>query len=199
MKAFFLRTVMPALSLSLVGSLASYAQTTAQDAASQAVSQVSKQSESRPQDHQIGISIPGASTVPNIAPAQPPLDYSIQPHPSKLELPDFDKPELKSRSAPRAFRATAYSLRGRTASGVETGPGIVAADPSVLPLGSIVEIKAGDYSGVYTVHDTGSAVKGNLVDLWVRSSKEARQFGRRSIKLHVLRYGPKSRVTKDSP
>ena len=198
MKAFFLRTVMPALSLSLVGSLASYAQTTAQDAASQAVSQVSKQSESRPQD-QIGISIPGASTVPNIAPAQPPLDYSIQPHPSKLELPDFDKPELKSRSAPRAFRATAYSLRGRTASGIETRLGIVAADPSVLPLGSIVEIKAGDYSGVYTVHDTGSAVKGNLVDLWVRSSKEARQFGRRSIKLHVLRYGPKSRVTKDSP
>jgi 3D (Asp-Asp-Asp) domain-containing protein len=198
MKAFFLRVVMPAFSLSLVGSLASYAQTATQDAASPAVSQVSKQPESRPQD-QIGISIPSATTVLNIAPAQPPLDYSIQPHPSKLELPDFDKPELKSRSAPRAFRATAYSLRGRTASGVETGPGIVAADPSVLPLGSIVEIRAGDYSGVYTVHDTGSAVKGNLVDLWVRSSKEARQFGRRSIKLHVLRYGPKSRVAKVSP
>jgi 3D (Asp-Asp-Asp) domain-containing protein len=192
MKAFFLRVVMPAFSLSLVGSLASYAQTGPQDAGSQAISQVSKQSESRLPD-QTGPSIP------SVSPVQPPLDYSISPHPSKLELPDFDEPELKSKSAPRAFRATAYSLRGRTATGIETRLGIVAADPSVLPLGSIVEIKAGDYSGVYTVHDTGSAVKGNLVDLWVRSSKEARQFGRRSIKLHVLRYGPKSQVKKAKP
>jgi len=198
MKALSLRAVMPAFSISLVLSLAIYAQTAPQDAGSQPPSQVSRQVQSRSQD-QTGTSSASPSTFPSVGPVQPPIDYSTHPDPSKLELPDFDQPELKSKSAPRTFRATAYSLRGRTASGVETGPGMVAADPSVLPLGSVVEIKAGDYSGVYTVHDTGSAVKGNLVDLWVRSSKEARQFGRRSVKLHVLRYGPKSQVAKAKP
>ena len=198
MKAFFLRAVVPAFSISLIWSLAGYAQTAPQDAGSGATSQVSKQLDARAQD-QTATSSAIMSTFPNVGPVQPPIDYSIDPHPSKLGPPDFDEPELKSRSAPRAFKATAYSLRGRTASGVETGPGVVAADPSVLPLGSIVEIKAGNYSGVYTVHDTGSAVKGNLVDLWVRSSKEARQFGRRSVKLHVLQYGPKNRIKKTKP
>jgi len=117
--------------------------------------------------------------------------YNLEPHPSKLsELVSFEAPELVGRKAAKEFQATAYSLKGRTASGIETQAGVVAADPKILPLGSLVEIQAGNYSGVYTVHDTGSAVKGNLVDVWMPSHKEARQFGRRTIKLQVLRYGP---------
>lgn len=141
------------------------------------------------------------STVPTpsvlkIAPVNPPVELSLEPPVSKLKATKFAEPEVQSRSAPRAFKATAYSLRGRTASGVQTQPGIVAADPAVLPLGSIVEIKAGNYSGVYTVRDTGSRVKGNLVDVWMPSTKEALRFGRRTIKLQVLRYGPSKKVKK---
>lgn len=132
-----------------------------------------------------------APESPKVIPAQPVLELSVTPHPSKInERIEFKEPVENGLGAPRKFKATAYSLRGRTASGIETGPGVVAADPRVLPLGSLIEIKAGSYSGVYTVHDTGSAVKGNMVDVWMPSSKEARRFGRRSIKLHVLRYGP---------
>src|SRR6185369_5141036 len=48
-----------------------------------------------------------------------------------------------------AYVATAYSLRGRTASGRQVSKGLIAADPRVLPLGSRVKLEAGNYSGEY--------------------------------------------------
>lgn len=144
-------------------------------------------------DGQISAGAP-QSTAPDIHPIHPPIDFSVHPPPSKFSEVTFAEPQLESKTLPRTFKATAYSLRGRTASGIQTRPGIVAADPRVLPLGSVVEIKAGSYSGVYTVHDTGGKVKGNLIDVWLPSSKEALQFGRRKIKLQVLRYGPANSV-----
>ncbi|HLM55482.1 MAG TPA: hypothetical protein VK422_05095, partial [Pyrinomonadaceae bacterium] len=45
------------------------------------------------------------------------------------------------------FTATAYSLRGRTASGRGVARGIIAADRRVLPLGTRVRIDAGNYTG----------------------------------------------------
>lgn len=85
------------------------------------------------------------------------------------------------RSASRAFRATAYCLKGRTANGGSVRRGIVAADRRVIPLGSKIYVDAGAYSGMYTVTDTGGAVKGNKLDIWVPSCSEAIRFGRKSI------------------
>src|ERR1700733_6574177 len=62
-----------------------------------------------------------------------------------------------------AFRATAYCLKGRTALGGGVRRGIVAADPRVLPLGSQIQIDGGGYSGIYTVTDTGGAIKGRIL------------------------------------
>jgi 3D (Asp-Asp-Asp) domain-containing protein len=84
------------------------------------------------------------------------------------------------------FTATAYSLRGRTASGKNVARGIIAADRRVLPIGTRVRIDAGHYSGEYLVADTGGAVRGRKVDIWVPSNGEAMRFGRRGIKLTVL-------------
>lgn len=91
--------------------------------------------------------------------------------------------------APRAkrFKATAYCLRGRTASGRMVRRGIVAADPRVLPLGSRIKLTAGRYSGTYLVADTGGKIKGNILDIWVPSCREARRWGRRSVKVTVLK------------
>lgn len=94
--------------------------------------------------------------------------------------PSSDKKIAKT-AAVSNFRATAYCLRGRTANGGSVRRGIVAADPRVLPLGSRIQITAGGYSGIYTVTDTGGAVKGRKIDIWVASCSEARQFGNRSI------------------
>jgi len=87
------------------------------------------------------------------------------------------------------FLATAYSGSGVTKSGVITATGIVAADPRVLPLGSIIEVKAGPYSGIYTVMDTGDYVKGAKIDIFIPSYDEAIRFGTRKIGVKVLRRG----------
>ena len=84
------------------------------------------------------------------------------------------------------FHATAYCLKGRTASGINTRPGVIAADPSVLPLGTVVHLQAGRYTGVYTVMDTGALIKGRRVDVYIPSYKEAVEFGRRQVKLKVI-------------
>jgi len=84
------------------------------------------------------------------------------------------------------FHATAYCLKGRTASGINTRPGMIAADPRVLPLGTVVHLRAGRYTGTYTVMDTGGLIKGRRVDVYVPTYREAVQFGRRQVKLKVI-------------
>lgn len=86
------------------------------------------------------------------------------------------------------FIATAYSLRGRTASGRYVSQGIIAADPRILPLGSRVRLEAGAWSGEYLVADTGGAIRGRKIDIWTPTSREAMRFGRRKVKLTVLSY-----------
>ena len=86
----------------------------------------------------------------------------------------------------QSFVATAYSLRGRTASGRQVARGLIAADRRVLPLGSRVRIEAGSYSGEYLVADTGGLVRGRKIDIWMPSSGEAMRFGRRTVKLTLL-------------
>jgi 3D (Asp-Asp-Asp) domain-containing protein len=92
---------------------------------------------------------------------------------------------------PVSYVATAYSLRGRTASGRLVAKGLIAADPRHLPLGSRVRIEAGAYSGEYLVADTGSMVRGRRIDIWTPTSREAMRFGRRLVKLTVLSLGGK--------
>jgi 3D (Asp-Asp-Asp) domain-containing protein len=91
------------------------------------------------------------------------------------------------------YVATAYSLKGRTASGRTVSRGVIAADPTMLPLGSRVRLQAGAYSGEYLVADTGGAVRGRKIDIWTPSGREAMRFGKRLVKLTVLSYGPRAR------
>lgn len=93
--------------------------------------------------------------------------------------------------ATQNYTATAYSLRGRTASGRLVSRGLIAADPSVLPLGTRVRVEAGSFSGEYVVADTGGAVKGRRIDIWTPTAREAMRFGRRAVKLTVLSFGGK--------
>ena len=96
-----------------------------------------------------------------------------------------------------SFSATAYCKGITTSSGVPAQSGVAASDPSLLPVGSVVEIDASDarYNGIYTVMDTGPAVQGRQVDLYMWNCNEALQFGRRPIRLTVLRLGWNPRAT----
>ena len=89
------------------------------------------------------------------------------------------------------YSATAYSLRGRTASGKPVARGVIAADPRVLPIGTRVRVEAGAWSGEYVVADTGGAVRGRRIDIWTPTSNEAMRFGRRAVKLIILEVGGK--------
>ncbi len=94
-------------------------------------------------------------------------------------------------TAPQLYVATAYSRKGRGASGMGVRAGTIAADPKVLPFGTRVRLDAGQYSGEYVVTDSGSAIKGRKIDVWIPSYREACRFGRRNVKLSVLSYGGK--------
>ena len=98
------------------------------------------------------------------------------------------------------FEATAYCTGEVTASGLPVRIGIAAADPDILPSGSVIQIsKLGDpYDGVYAIMDTGPIVKGRLLDVYMRSCDEAVKFGRRSVQVFVLRLGWNPRATGPS-
>jgi cystine transport system substrate-binding protein len=74
--------------------------------------------------------------------------------------------------------ATAYSLHGGTASGLPTGPGVVAVDPTVIPLGTRMEIPG---YGPGIAADTGTAIKGLRIDLWFPTLKQTYAWGRRTV------------------
>jgi len=89
------------------------------------------------------------------------------------------------------FSATAYCKGSTTASGVTVRTGVAAADPQLLPVGSVINVGTGvaKYNGVYTIMDTGPQVQGRELDLYMWSCYEALAFGRKSIDVTVLRLG----------
>jgi 3D (Asp-Asp-Asp) domain-containing protein len=99
-----------------------------------------------------------------------------------------------------AFSATAYCKGLVTTSGVAAQTGVVAADPELLPVGSVIEVDSlpPKYNGIYTVMDTGPAVQGRQIDVYMWSCNEALQFGRRPVHLNVLRLGWNPRATTPS-
>ena len=97
------------------------------------------------------------------------------------------QPSGRSGKAKR-FIAYAYSSGRLTSLGEKPVAGVtIAADPRVLPMGSRVRISgAGAYSGVYRVGDVGPNIKGQKIDVFVRSYQEAKLFGRKDVEVTLL-------------
>lgn len=93
------------------------------------------------------------------------------------------------------FQATAYVATGNpTASGVMPSVGrTIATDPAVIPTGSTVEITVPShpqYNGIYVAEDTGGAINGNIIDLFVAGHAEAVAFGRQPIHVKIMSTPP---------
>ncbi|MEJ8553577.1 ubiquitin-like domain-containing protein [Tepidibacter sp. Z1-5] len=74
---------------------------------------------------------------------------------------------------------------GKTYMGTTVRPGVIAVDPKVIPLGSKVYIP---YLGMTCVaEDTGGAIKGNRIDVYMNSLSKANAFGRKNLKVYVLK------------
>ncbi|HVM17656.1 MAG TPA: 3D domain-containing protein [Gaiellaceae bacterium] len=74
--------------------------------------------------------------------------------------------------------ATAYALPGKTATGLPVGPGVVAVDPSVIPLGTRMTIPG---YGEGVAADVGPAVKGAKIDVWLPTRAQALRWGVRTV------------------
>ena len=74
--------------------------------------------------------------------------------------------------------ATAYTLQGTTATGAPVGYGVVAVDPSVIPLGTRMSIPG---YGEGVAADTGGAIQGAVIDLWFPTAEQASAWGRRTV------------------
>jgi 3D (Asp-Asp-Asp) domain-containing protein len=83
--------------------------------------------------------------------------------------------------------ATAYCMSGQTRSGERTRAGTVAADPRLLPIGTVLRIP--HHRGFFTVLDTGSGVKGRKLDIYMPSCRKARAFGRRAVRVEIVSRG----------
>ena len=87
------------------------------------------------------------------------------------------------------FTSTAYCRGTTTADGTRVRRGIVAADPKVLPLGSVIRIRglAGGLDGDYVVADTGPKVRGRQIDIYMDDCRRAVRFGRQRVEVTLLR------------
>jgi len=102
------------------------------------------------------------------------------PAPSTVTTPASTTPTSGERQL--TVSSTCYCLKGNTASGLPVGPGIIATDPSVIPLGTRVFVPG---YGKAVAADTGSAVRGNTIDLWVASCAQASAYGRRTVTITI--------------
>jgi hypothetical protein len=67
----------------------------------------------------------------------------------------------------------------------------VAADPRVLPIGTVIEVRnAGPYSGQYVVQDTGAKIVGHKIDIYIARTREAIKFGVRKVHVRVVKRAP---------
>ena len=128
----------------------------------------------------------------------PKTETQPQPKPAQPEQVKQTPKNETSVAGAMTFRATAYSdqepleMGGgvTTASGTRVTEGrTIAVDPKVIPLGSKVKITVPNmpqYNGVYIAEDTGGAIKGNIIDIYIRDLGAVNAFGRQTIYVEVL-------------
>ena len=111
--------------------------------------------------------------APAIAPVMFPVEV-VQ----EYQEPEPPEPETIT------FEATAYTWTGyRTATGTWPSRGTVAVDPRVIPLGTELHIEG---YGPAVAADTGGAIQGQRVDLYMDTEHECWQWGRRKVEVRVL-------------
>lgn len=157
--------------------------------------------EQSPKEQESSKTQEGKVVGPPIPPPQPKVEEpKAQPTPQPQPKPQPQPEPPKESATPResygewqSFVATFYTLAegsgtGRTATGtVPKAHRTLAVDPSIIPLGSTVEIKYPDGSTERRVaEDTGGAIHGNILDVYVVTVQEALNRGRQHVQLRIV-------------
>ncbi len=114
---------------------------------------------------------------PSPAPAPDPA-----PSPTPDPEPDPDPIPPTGSGRTLTVSSTAYALRGTTATGIQTRRGVCATDPRVIPLGTRFDVPG---YGSCVAADTGSAIIGLKIDVWLPTVAEALQWGRRTVTITI--------------
>ena len=111
--------------------------------------------------------------------------------PTVIEAPGTSISEYKQIEAPEPevmiFEATAYTWTGnRTVTGTWPSRGTIAVDPTIIPLGTRLFVEG---YGEGIAEDTGGAIQGHIIDLYMESEDECWAWGRRTVKVRIIEEG----------
>lgn len=81
--------------------------------------------------------------------------------------------------------STSYCQGSVTATGTKARWGVIAVDPNIIPFGTKVYIP--QFDKVFIAEDTGGAIKGNKIDIFMEDSNDAINWGRRNIDIYILK------------
>lgn len=139
--------------------------------------------------------------------------YAVEPEPIVEEVAPVvvepvevvaPEPKVITQSVTETYEATAYiamcdtGCSGITATGVDVRNSIytsdslriIATDPAVVPLFSIVKVTLADGTSFKAqALDTGGAINGNRIDILVASRSEAIALGRQTVEIEMIRRG----------
>lgn len=105
------------------------------------------------------------------------------PSPKPLELKPTQEKKIR-KEFKGLFKASHYCLKGTTASGKPVKEGVtVAVDPKVIPLGTKLYIEG---YGTRIAQDTGGAIKGNKLDIYIPSYEECIRLGVPTVKVWII-------------
>jgi len=107
-----------------------------------------------------------------------PVEATAVPEPPRVESEPVSAPAPQTGGRTVTVSSTGYSLPGHTATGLPVGWGVVAVDPSVIPLGTKLTIPG---YGEAVAADTGGGVRGRMIDVWFPTLAQARAWGRRTV------------------
>ena len=164
----------------------------AQQRAQQVTAQVQQQQPAQADSSSSSTSTSASSTSAPSAPAAPEQTTTFEtpstaapgePPPAAVESVSQSSSTGSTASSPgppksggtMSVLVTGYCLTGKTATGLPVGPGIVAVDPSVIPLGTRMTIPG---YGEGVAADVGGGVNGAHIDVWVASCSDAASFTR---------------------
>ena len=112
--------------------------------------------------------------------APPPLD------PARTSISEYRQIEAPEPEV-MIFEATAYCYTGnRTATGTWPSRGTIAVDPTIIPLGTRLYVEG---YGEGIAEDTGGAIQGHRIDLYMESEDECWDWGRRTVEVRIVEEG----------
>jgi 3D (Asp-Asp-Asp) domain-containing protein len=96
-----------------------------------------------------------------------------------------EAPAVGKSGSGMSFSSTAYTSYGsKTATGTTPKKGTIAVDPNVIPLGTKLYVEGYGYG---VAEDTGGKIKGNIVDVYFTSESECIRWGRKNVKVFIVK------------